>query len=102
MNARIVLAAVAIAMTSPAFAYDNPVEELARQSGLSERKVKMILGDRTAYAEYHYTYDRSLEQFKAAIGEANYQRLISGKPVVLPQAADIAVTDSETPVDAAL
>lgn len=102
MYARIVLAAVAIAMTSPALANDNPVEELASQTGLSERKVKMILGDRTAYAEYPYTYDRSLKQFKAAIGEANYQRLISGQPIVLPQAADIAVTGSDTTVDATL
>jgi len=88
------LASIAIAMmavTAPAFAADDPVADLARETGLSERKVQMILGTRTAYAEYTYTYDRSLEKFKAGIGEARYQRLMSGERVTLPSGVEVQI-----------
>lgn len=92
MKAR--LASIAVAMmvvTAPAWAAENPVRELARETGLSERKVQMILGTRTAFAEYTYTYDRALEKFKAGIGEERYQRLISGERVTLPSGVEVQV-----------
>lgn len=107
MNARIALAVVAIAMTPPVLANDNPVEELARQSGLSERRVQMLLGNRTSFAEYRYTYDRSLERLLATVGDENYRRLIAGESIVLPQRlADVdpgaAGRDSETAIETTL
>lgn len=82
MNARIALLALAMTATAPAFA-GSPISELADYTGLSERKVRMVLGNRTAFAEYRYTYDRSLAQFKRALGNDRYERLISGQPVEL-------------------
>ena len=73
---------VAVAVSVPALASEaDPIQVLARESGLSERKVAMILGNRSAYAEYRASYNRSLEDFVKAIGQQNYQRLLSGQPI---------------------
>ena len=68
---------------APAWAGDSPIAALARTANLSERKVCMLLGNRTAYAEYTYTYDRSLRKLTRAIGRDNYERLMRGESVVL-------------------
>ena len=78
--ATLTLAAVA---AFPAWAGNDPVTELSDITGLSERKVQMILGNRTAFAEYRYTYDRSLEKFTEAVGRENMKRLMDGESVVL-------------------
>lgn len=54
------------------------VAELARDSGLTERNVRMILGARTPYAEYRCCYSRIVRQFKQAVGEETYHRLANG------------------------
>ena len=46
----------------------------------------MIVGNRTAFAEYPYTYDRALDKFVAAIGKDNYNRLMDGEAVALHDA----------------
>ena len=68
----------------------GPVAELARETGLSERNVRMLLGARTPYAEYRIDYNRSLRQFKHALGESNYQKLMAGETIVLQRKADDA------------
>jgi hypothetical protein len=84
MKAKIAALVVALATIAPsAFAQENPVGDLAQITGLSERKVQMILGNRTSFAEYPYTYQRSLEKFVDAVGEVRYEHLISGDPVEL-------------------
>lgn len=83
MKGRIAIACIALFVAGPALAGADPISQLADQTGLSERKVRMIVGARTAYAEYRYTYDRSLAKFKAGIGEENYQRLISGESITV-------------------
>ncbi|MDG2519113.1 hypothetical protein [Lysobacter soli] len=85
MKAKIAFIALAMAVTAPAWAAD-PVGDLSKITGLSERKVQMIVGNRTAFAEYPYTYDRALEKFVAAIGEDNYDRLMDGEAVALHDA----------------
>ena len=85
MKAKIAFIALAMAITAPAWAAD-PVGDLSKITGLSERKVQMIVGNRTAFAEYPYTYDRALEKFVAAIGEDNYDRLMDGEAVALHDA----------------
>jgi hypothetical protein len=85
MNIRLALLAVALAVVSaPAFAADNPVEVLSKQTGVSERHVRMLIGNRTPYPEYPYTYERELKKFKAGLGESNYRRLMSGETILLP------------------
>jgi len=61
--------------------------ELARETGLSERNIRMILGARTPYAEYRIDYNRKLRQFKQVVGEDNYQRLMNGEAIVLQRKA---------------
>lgn len=79
MNARTAaLFTLAMAAATPAYAADV-VAELSQQTGLSERQVEMIIGNRTPFAEYRQSYSRTLKQFKAAVGEEHYQRLISGQ-----------------------
>lgn len=61
----------------------DPIAELANYTGLSERRVQMILGCRTCFAEYVYTYRRSLDKFKRALGDKRYERLMAGQPIDL-------------------
>ncbi|HEY1141447.1 MAG TPA: hypothetical protein VGE88_14770, partial [Lysobacter sp.] len=82
MKAKIAFIALAMAVTAPAWAAD-PVGDLSKITGLSERKVTMIVGNRTAFAEYPYTYDRAYKKFVAAIGRDNYDRLMDGEAVAL-------------------
>lgn len=82
MNARTAIVVVLLAAPFSAQASDV-IERLADHTGLSERKVQMILGARSSYAEYPYTYQRSLEKFRAALGEENYRRVMNGETVML-------------------
>lgn len=73
------LAVAPMAQAGQSAAYSGEsVAELARDSGLSERNVRMILGARTPYAEYRCCYNRMVRQFKQAVGEETYQRLANG------------------------
>lgn len=80
MNARTALFVVAMAAAAPVYA-NEVVSTLSQETGLSERKVQMIIGNRTAFAEYTRSYDRSLVQFKRELGNERYQRLMAGKPI---------------------
>lgn len=89
MKAKIAGMVIALAALAPAYAGSNDIKVLAEYTGLSERKVKMILGCHTCHAEYTYTYQRSLEKFKQALGDENYERLISGQPVLLDNGIEV-------------
>ena len=83
MNTRLaLLAATLAAISAPAFAGDDPCSQLARETGLSERKVNMILGNRTSFAEYPYTYERSVATLRKAIGAARYDQLKNNSNLV--------------------
>jgi hypothetical protein len=83
MNTRLaLLAATLAAISAPAFAGDDPCSQLARETGLSERKVNMILGNRTSFAEYPYTYERSVATLRKAIGAARYDQLMNNSNLV--------------------
>jgi hypothetical protein len=78
MNIRLALLTAALmAVSAPALAGDDPCKQLAQETGLSERKVNMILGTRTSYAEYTYTYQRSVDKLRRAIGEGRYDQLMN-------------------------
>ncbi|MCF7222571.1 hypothetical protein [Marilutibacter chinensis] len=86
MKVQIATLVLAAAAALPAWAGNDPITELSGITGLSERKVQMVLGNRTAYAEYRYTYDRSVRQFTRAVGEENFRRLLNGEEVSLRDA----------------
>lgn len=67
----------------PVLASADPVEDLARETGMSERNVRMILGAHTPYPNYVCCYNAKLRQFKKAIGEDNYKKLMNGETIVL-------------------
>ncbi|GAB3361214.1 hypothetical protein [Lysobacter tyrosinilyticus] len=91
MNIRFALiAASLLAFSAPAFAGDD-VAQLSKQTGLKERHVRMIIGCATCVPEYAYVYDRKLRQFKTALGEANYRRLMSGQPITLPNGERVSI-----------
>lgn len=83
MKTKLALIVMAAAFAAPAWAGGDPVSDLAEISDLSKRKVQMIIGNRTAFAEYRYSYDRSLKKLVNAIGEVNYERLMEGEAVVV-------------------
>ncbi|MBB1088234.1 hypothetical protein H4F99_06980 [Lysobacter sp. SG-8] len=83
MHAKFATLVLATMAAFPAAANDDPVGTLSDVTGLSERKVQMVLGNRTAFAEHRYSYQRSLDQFTRAIGAEKHQRLMDGEPVVL-------------------
>jgi len=89
--ASMAMAIAAMTATAPAYAEKEDIAQLAEYTGLSERKVKMILGCHTCHAEYSYTYQRSLEKFQKALGPENYSRLMSGQPVTLDDGAEVRV-----------
>ncbi|MFT3667341.1 MAG: hypothetical protein QM795_01815 [Pseudoxanthomonas sp.] len=87
MNARTAsLMAAVLAIAPLAAQADDTVAQLARETGLTERNVRMVLGARTPYAEYRIVYDRVHRQFKDAVGEQNYDRLMRGESIVIERA----------------
>ncbi|GEM_PF-505705 len=79
MSARIALFAVALAAAPAAFAGNSAsVSDLARETGVSERHIRMVAGARTPYPEYRIVYDRVERSLKAALGDAGYARLLQG------------------------
>lgn len=91
MKLRFALVVALATVTAPAWAGDLSIESLANQTGVSERHVRMIVGCRTCFAEYVYTYDRELKRFKAGLGDGNYERLMSGQPVLLRDGTEVKI-----------
>jgi hypothetical protein len=77
MKLRLACLAVALmAVSAPSMAGDN-TKQLARETGLTERQVQMVLGNRTPFAEYRTSYQPSLEKMQAAIGKERYNQMIN-------------------------
>jgi hypothetical protein len=84
MNATTASLMAAVLAVAPLAAHaDDSVAQLARETGLTERNVRMVLGARTPYAEYRVMYSRVERQFKRAVGEDNYDRLMRGESIVI-------------------
>lgn len=91
MTIRRALFAILLALAaSPVWAEDNPCKILAEETGMSERKVRMLLGTPTAYAEYPYTYARYLRRFRAAVGEYRYDQMMNHDRLVMATPDDKA------------
>lgn len=87
MYAKIALLAAVLAVTPIAHAAET-VAALARETGLTERNVCMVVGTRSSYAEYRSNFTRVDRQFREAVGDVRYQRLTGRKvtPIKLDSA----------------
>lgn len=92
------LIAIAMATSAPAFAGDL-VDSLTRETGMHERQVLMIIGNRSPYVESRSNYSRSLAQFKRALGSERAERLIAGETIVLEPRVDVRVATLDEPRD---
>jgi len=96
MKTTLVLAALALCAALPAYANDDLVSQLSRETGVSERHVQMIVGSRTPFAEYTRSYDREFRRFSRALGTERTQELLSGGPIRL-SSGDIVQLDKLPP-----
>jgi hypothetical protein len=69
------------------------IRDLAAATGLSERQVQMVVGGRTAYAEYRTSYNRVEKRFVEALGEERYRDLMAGREIVLDNGVRVAFND---------
>ena len=69
------------------------IRDLAAATGLSERQVQMVVGGRTAYAEYRTSYNRVEKRFVEALGEERYRDLMAGREIVLDNGIRVAFND---------
>ena len=77
MYARIALLAAVLAATPLAHAGES-VAALARETGLSERNIRMLVVARTPYPEHRAIFTKVDRQFKEAVGEVRYE-LLTGR-----------------------
>ena len=82
MNARTPLLVALLALPLSAQAGDS-IKQLAEYAGMSERKVQMVIGPRTAFPEYRASYQRAAAQFRVAVGEDNFRRAMKGESFVI-------------------
>jgi hypothetical protein len=86
MKARIIAWVVASALSATVAAQDSVIDSLSRETGLSTRDVKMVLGARTGHAEYLASYDQTQKRFVRALGKPRYLELMAGRRIDLLQA----------------
>jgi len=102
MFARIAVVAAALAAVPSAFATDATVADLSRDTGVSERHIRMVVGARTPYPEYRIVFDRVERQLKSALGQEGYQYLLKGEVATAAQiqrahAAQVAAAKAGNP-----
>lgn len=76
----------ALMAVAPCLAGATPhsqLSDLAAQTGLSERQVRMVVGGHTAYAEYLTQYDWARRRMISRLGPDRYVDLMAGGTVVL-------------------
>ena len=74
------------------------LRQLADETGLSENRVRMVVGPRSGYAEYRITFNRTQRQFRNALGEERYNDLMAGRRIELynQKAATVARVDAKS------
>lgn len=77
MYARIALLAAVLTAAPLAHAGES-VASLARETGLSERNIRMLVVARTPYPEHRAIFTKVDRQFKEAVGEVRYE-LLTGR-----------------------
>jgi hypothetical protein len=83
MDIRHIALTIGLLAATPAMAQnDREIEALARETGLSEREIRMAFGARTAFAEYRTSHARVMDKIKRALEErraAEEARVIAGR-----------------------
>jgi hypothetical protein len=59
------------------------IRDLAEATGLQPRQVQMVLGARTAFAEYRVSYERVAARFERSLGSQRYHDLMAGREITL-------------------
>ena len=114
MKTNILVLALLASSAAPAFAQESTVTlapipivsevpqqvtvaQLADETGLSQQRVRMVVGPRSGYGEYRITYARAQRQFKNALGEERYSDLMAGRKIELynQKAANVAMVDAK-------
>ncbi|WP_024867733.1 hypothetical protein [Pseudoxanthomonas suwonensis] len=86
MFARIAVVAAALAVAPSAFAADVTLADLSRETGVSERHLRMVAGARTPYPEYRIVFDRVERQLKNTLGDEGYHYLLKGEVAAASEA----------------
>lgn len=73
------------------------VRQLADETGLTPRCVRMVVGARSGYAEYRVNFDRVQKQFKNALGEERFNDLMAGRRIELYNQRAAHVASIRTP-----
>ena len=76
MKARCIVLALAATFSAHAAASEDIIGELADQTGLTARQVKMVVGPRSGHAAYLASYDQVQRKFVASVGQERYQELL--------------------------
>lgn len=73
------------------------VRQLADETGLSPKRVRMVVGVHSSHAEYRINFDRVQKQFRNALGEERYNDLMAGRKIELynPKAVSVARVDTK-------
>jgi hypothetical protein len=79
MFARIAVVAAALAAVPCAFASNATIADLSRETGVSERHIRMVVGARTPYPEYRIVFDRVERQLRTALGQEGFNYLLQGE-----------------------
>ncbi|MCR6662893.1 MAG: hypothetical protein NVV60_07020 [Luteimonas sp.] len=90
MKTKMLVLALITMVSAPVAAQGLTVSDLADETGLTERQVRMVMGGRTGYGEYRSRFNRVERQFRDALGHARYQDLVAGKPITLDRKTDAA------------
>lgn len=85
MNPRHALAIVLTCLAAPAVAGngDDAIQTLAQHSGLTERKVAIVLGQPMSQLEQRYVYPGAKYRLERAIGRDTVRRLQQGETVMI-------------------
>ena len=86
-----------VPIAAPEVPLQVTVRELADETGLSQRRVRMVIGPRSGYAEYLVTFNQAQRQFRNALGEERYNDLMAGRKIELynQRAASVASVDTK-------
>ena len=71
----------------------SPLRDLAAATGLSERQVQMVVGARTAYAEYRTSYNWAERRFIKTLGQQRYAELMAAREIVPDNGIRVAFND---------
>jgi transcriptional antiterminator len=71
------------------------IQALAEQAGLSERQVRMVLGNPTSYAEYRTSYFIAYRRVMDVLGDENFRENLARTERIPPPEERVVINDDE-------